>query len=229
MLGEAAHAHLTQSLKSMPSRLPQQPRAILLCSAHFEESQPTLIAVPPSKLLYDYRGFPPESYTLQYRPPGDTALADSVAQLLRWAPGDASAHSTCAESAICCPQDAGFKPQLESSGRGLDLRTFVPLMMLIFRAHTLTLTHKQTQESTHMHRHTHDASPVVCNLLPAGKPASSRGWRPAVAAWTMGHLSPSCSCSRGLTCRWWSCQCCPPCHQRSVQARLSHNNKKPIC
>ncbi|KIY99800.1 4,5-DOPA dioxygenase extradiol-like protein [Monoraphidium neglectum] len=109
VLGDPAHVQLTASLRSLPGRLPAAPTAILLCSAHFEAAQPTVIAEPPSHLLYDYGGFPPESYQLQYRPPGQPALAQSVLRLLR---------------------GAGFEPQLESSGRGLDHGAFIPLMLM---------------------------------------------------------------------------------------------------
>jgi 4,5-DOPA dioxygenase extradiol len=56
---------------------------VLLVSAHYEERHPAVLASPPGKLLYDYYGFPPASYQLRYAPPGDAALGDSVARLLK--------------------------------------------------------------------------------------------------------------------------------------------------
>jgi aromatic ring-opening dioxygenase catalytic subunit (LigB family) len=69
VLGDPAHAQLTASLRSLPGRLPAAPTAILLCSAHFEAAQPTVIAEPPSHLLYDYGGFPPGARTAQRAAP----------------------------------------------------------------------------------------------------------------------------------------------------------------
>lgn len=109
VLGDAAHAQLAKAIASLPGRLRQRPRAILLCSAHFEEPHPTVIAVPPSRLLYDYGGFPPESYQLEYKPPGEPGVAEAVMHLLK---------------------GAGFKPRFENSGRGLDHGAFVPLMLM---------------------------------------------------------------------------------------------------
>lgn len=83
VLGEASNAALAASISALPSRLPAPPRAVLLCSAHFEESRPTVIAEAPEKLLYDYGGFPPESYRLQYRPPGAPGVAAAAMELLR--------------------------------------------------------------------------------------------------------------------------------------------------
>jgi 4,5-DOPA dioxygenase extradiol len=85
VLGDPSHANLTAALRALPGRLAlsSPPKAILLCSAHFEAAQPTVIATPTEKLLYDYGGFPPESYRLKYNPPGDPRVAESILQLLR--------------------------------------------------------------------------------------------------------------------------------------------------
>jgi aromatic ring-opening dioxygenase catalytic subunit (LigB family) len=59
-------------------------------------------------MLYDYYGFPPESYQVQWPAPGDPALAAKVRALL---------------------QGAGFQTA-EDSQRGYDHGTFVPLKLM---------------------------------------------------------------------------------------------------
>ncbi len=66
------------------------PKALLVISAHWEQNVPTVMtsAMPP--MLYDYYGFPPESYEIQWPAPGAPAVAARVQELLRGA-GIASA------------------------------------------------------------------------------------------------------------------------------------------
>lgn len=59
-------------------------------------------------MLYDYGGFPPESYTLKYPAPGSPQLAERIAGML---------------------QSAGV-PVAKDSRRGFDHGTFVPLMLM---------------------------------------------------------------------------------------------------
>jgi aromatic ring-opening dioxygenase catalytic subunit (LigB family) len=76
-------------LRSIPSLLPAQPTAILIVSAHWEESVPSFTGGQHPELIYDYYGFPPETYALQYPAPGNPELAERAAGLLR-AAGHAS-------------------------------------------------------------------------------------------------------------------------------------------
>src|ERR1700730_18365342 len=55
--------------------LPQRPRAILVVSAHWEEHIPTVSTAAAPSMLYDYFGFPPHTYELQYPAAGSPALA----------------------------------------------------------------------------------------------------------------------------------------------------------
>jgi aromatic ring-opening dioxygenase catalytic subunit (LigB family) len=48
-----------------------------------QEEHVTIVADAQPELLYDYYGFEPEAYKLQYRAPGDAALAATVRSLLR--------------------------------------------------------------------------------------------------------------------------------------------------
>ncbi len=83
------------------------PKALLVISAHWEEAVPTVMTSPRPPMLYDYYGFPPESYTITWPAPGEPAIAARVQELL----GKAGiATATNAE-------------------RGFDHGTFVPLKL----------------------------------------------------------------------------------------------------
>lgn len=83
VLGDPGHAAL---IKSMTERVPKilglgtsnAPRAIVLVTAHWSESRPTISNGSKHKLYYDYGGFPPESYKLKYDAPGSPAVAKEV-------------------------------------------------------------------------------------------------------------------------------------------------------
>src|SRR5688572_33003637 len=57
----AALKEYLQSVRQLPVRTP---RALLVVSAHWEEPVPTLMTAEQPPMLYDYYGFPPESYQL---------------------------------------------------------------------------------------------------------------------------------------------------------------------
>jgi aromatic ring-opening dioxygenase catalytic subunit (LigB family) len=67
---------------ALPEQLPAPPKALLVVSAHWEEPAPTVMTSPRPPILYDYYGFPPESYTIEWPAPGDPALAARVVELL---------------------------------------------------------------------------------------------------------------------------------------------------
>ena len=99
LLGEPSQAALAAAMRALPSRLGleagarsstqrqqgQALRAVLLVSAHFEERRPTVVGAPPpgGRLLYDYGGFPPEAYRLEYSPPGSLEVAEDAMRALR--------------------------------------------------------------------------------------------------------------------------------------------------
>ena len=91
-----------ESVRLLP---PTPPRALLVVSAHWEEPVPTLMTAAHPPMLYDYYGFPPESYQLTWPAPGDPELAQEVTELLT---------------------QEGFKTATDPS-RGFDHGTFVPL------------------------------------------------------------------------------------------------------
>lgn len=107
LLGDPNHAELVSSLKSLAQRI-EKPSAILLVSAHWEERVATVTTAQNPSLIYDYVGFPPESYRIQYPAPGEPALAQKVLDAL-------------AESGIQGKADAK---------RGFDHGMFVPLTLM---------------------------------------------------------------------------------------------------
>lgn len=96
-------------LRTLVSALPEKPRAALVVSAHWEAPVATLMTHPRPPMLYDYTGFGPAAYRLQWPAPCATFLVERVTQLLR---------------------NAGF-PTAEDPERGYDHGTFVPLMVAL--------------------------------------------------------------------------------------------------
>ena len=73
---------LEASLQSIPHQLARTPRAILVISGHWEEREFTLQTSPRPPMLYDYGGFPPETYEIEYPAPGSPELARRAGALL---------------------------------------------------------------------------------------------------------------------------------------------------
>ncbi|MCL6556553.1 MAG: dioxygenase [Burkholderiales bacterium] len=92
-------------LQLLPASLPQQPRALVVISAHWEAPQFTVQKNTAPPLLYDYAGFPSHTYELTWPAPGEPELAEEVASLL---------------------SAAGF-PCAFDTQRGFDHGVFVPL------------------------------------------------------------------------------------------------------
>jgi aromatic ring-opening dioxygenase catalytic subunit (LigB family) len=92
-------------LRGMDSSLPESPRALLVVSAHWETTVPTVIASSHPPLLYDYYGFPKHTYELEWAAPGSPQLAKRVGALL---------------------SAAGIESEAETE-RGFDHGVFVPL------------------------------------------------------------------------------------------------------
>lgn len=58
------------------------PLAILVISAHWEAKEPTIVDNPEASLLYDYYGFPAETYHYQYSAPSASKQANSLLESL---------------------------------------------------------------------------------------------------------------------------------------------------
>ncbi|MFP2769140.1 DODA-type extradiol aromatic ring-opening family dioxygenase [Oceanisphaera sp. KMM 10153] len=107
LLGDPGHQEMVTRLQAMAGRL-SRPSAILVISAHWEETVPTITAGAHPALIYDYYGFPPESYEIQYPCPGEPVLARQVQQSLT---------------------NAGIRARLDEQ-RGFDHGVFVPLKLM---------------------------------------------------------------------------------------------------
>tara|TARA_R110002167_G_C12702246_1_gene653715 strand:- start:7169 stop:7969 length:801 start_codon:yes stop_codon:yes gene_type:complete len=107
LLGDPGHREMVQRLQEITATL-KKPAAILVISAHWEEQVPTMTAGADPALIYDYYGFPPESYQLQYPCGGEPELANRVYQSL---------------------ESAGIPSRLDTQ-RGFDHGLFVPLMLM---------------------------------------------------------------------------------------------------
>lgn len=111
LLGDPDHQLLVDFLQQIPSRL-ARPTAIVVISAHWEEEQATLTSGATPGLLYDYYGFPEESYRIQYPASGAPELAARIGAML---------------------QAAGMDVRLDDQ-RGFDHGLFVPLKIMYPRA-----------------------------------------------------------------------------------------------
>jgi len=81
ILGDASHKAMINFMMQLPSRL-RKPDAILVISAHWEESTATLLGAHTPPMFYDYYGFPDEAYDITYPAPGSPELANRIAGLL---------------------------------------------------------------------------------------------------------------------------------------------------
>ena len=81
ILGDASHAAMVEFMRQLPARL-RKPDAILVISAHWEESTATLLGAQSPPMFYDYYGFPDEAYEITYPAPGSPELANRIAELL---------------------------------------------------------------------------------------------------------------------------------------------------
>lgn len=107
LLGDEHHHQMVACLEDIAATIPR-PEAIVVVSAHWEEKRPTITAGPTPSLIYDYYGFPPESYEIQYQCAGEPSLAREIYSLLT-------------DNNI----DAGLDEE-----RGFDHGVFVPLKIM---------------------------------------------------------------------------------------------------
>jgi 4,5-DOPA dioxygenase extradiol len=107
ILGDAGHKTMIDFMTRLPARL-RKPEAILVVSAHWEESAATLQGAPAPEMFYDYYGFPDEAYQITYPAPGSPALAARIAALL---------------------QKNNIPSRIESR-RGFDHGLFIPLKLM---------------------------------------------------------------------------------------------------
>ena len=107
LLDNPGHRSLTRFLKLHPSNM-RKPDAIVVISAHWEEAEIAISAATAPPMLFDYSGFPAQTYEYQYPAPGHPQLAERLQGLL---------------------QQAGISARLDDQ-RGFDHGLFVPLMLM---------------------------------------------------------------------------------------------------
>jgi aromatic ring-opening dioxygenase catalytic subunit (LigB family) len=107
LMNDPAHAGLIAFLRDVGKHYPK-PAALVLISGHWEARVPALNAAPAPGMLYDYSGFPPETYRITYPAPGKPELALRIADLLT---------------------QGGFASELVRD-RGYDHGVFVPLKLV---------------------------------------------------------------------------------------------------
>jgi aromatic ring-opening dioxygenase catalytic subunit (LigB family) len=112
LLGDSGHKNMVDFLQRITPTF-DEPSAILVLSAHWEEEQATITGGEFPPLIYDYYGFPEESYHIKYPAPGDPVLAKNIFGLLK-------------ESTIEAKVD---------DRRGFDHGLFVPLTIMYPDAH----------------------------------------------------------------------------------------------
>ena len=100
--------NLEASLKQMIADLPQPPKAVLMISGHWEDDSFAVMATPNPPMVYDYSGFPPETYEIQYNAPGAPDLAARTADLI---------------------EAAGLPVRIDTQ-QGFDHGTFAPLFIM---------------------------------------------------------------------------------------------------
>jgi aromatic ring-opening dioxygenase catalytic subunit (LigB family) len=75
-------ADLTRYLEKVRQAPGRAPTAVLVISAHWEERVPTVMTAERPPLLFDYYGFPEQTYQITWPAPGAPALATRVQALL---------------------------------------------------------------------------------------------------------------------------------------------------
>lgn len=107
LLGDPDHRKMVDFLTDLPGNLPA-PEEILVISAHWEEPVPSVYSSGDQHLLFDYYGFPPETYRYAYPTvPNDSLVSELMA----------------------CLRDERKEVRLNPD-RGLDHGVFVPLMLM---------------------------------------------------------------------------------------------------
>ncbi len=112
LLAEPNHQPLIEYLQGLAAdldkELDKKPRAILMISAHWEETQARVTSAAQPGLLFDYYGFEKQAYDIHYPIAGDPQLAQDIINSLK---------------------EAGISAGGDES-RGFDHGTFVPLKLM---------------------------------------------------------------------------------------------------
>lgn len=107
LLGDDGHRELVATLQKITTKI-AKPAAIIVISAHWEAPEATVTHAAHPSLIYDYSGFPEESYSIEYPAAGNPELAKQVFSLI---------------------QEHGINAELNEK-RGFDHGMFVPLKIM---------------------------------------------------------------------------------------------------
>lgn len=107
LLGDEGHREMVDCLKRLAEKL-RKPSAIIVISAHWEEDIATITSGEKPSLIYDYYGFPKESYSISYPCLGEPSLASQLHAVL----------------------DRAHIPVRLDQERGFDHGLFVPLKIM---------------------------------------------------------------------------------------------------
>lgn len=99
---------LGEWLGQVASTLPAKPKALLVVSAHWQESEFAINNASKPELLYDYFGFPDHTYAIKYDASGEPKLAERIGSMLK---------------------DAGLN-SIYKSAHGFDHGVFIPLKLV---------------------------------------------------------------------------------------------------
>ena len=107
LLGDPSHAGMVREIRAIAAAI-ERPRAIVVVSAHWEERVATITGAASPGIIYDYYGFPPESYEIRYPAPGNPELAGRLRAAL---------------------QAQGVEAELDAE-RGFDHGLYIPLKIM---------------------------------------------------------------------------------------------------
>ncbi|MDC7127274.1 MAG: class III extradiol ring-cleavage dioxygenase, partial [Spirochaetales bacterium] len=107
VLGDHSHRKMVQFLKGLSEKLPR-PDEVLVISAHWESEVPTIYNAANQKLLFDYFGFPAESYEIEYPTKENGDLVSLI------------------ESSF---KEKNIDYKIDTT-RGIDHGVFIPLMLM---------------------------------------------------------------------------------------------------
>lgn len=99
---------MAEFLSSVGKEVTPTPKAVLVISGHWEEPEFTVVSSARPALIYDYSGFPPQTYELKYSAPGSPELAQRVLGLMK---------------------EAGI-PARSDPQRGFDHGVFIPFKLV---------------------------------------------------------------------------------------------------
>ncbi|RDW78227.1 extradiol ring-cleavage dioxygenase class III enzyme subunit B [Coleophoma crateriformis] len=125
VLNDPSHKALNKSFQTTLRKLlklgtPEQPRAIVIVTAHWTTNVPTVSNGKKHNLFYDYAGFPRAAYELTYNAPGEPEVAKEILKLLKDAGLEAKGDGTRGESFFL----------ISAENSGWDHGTFCPLILI---------------------------------------------------------------------------------------------------